>query len=453
MKTVLSLRARLLAGVLFATVLVWSALAASGYFESRRQLEELMDANLEQTAELLAAQLTEEDDRDEIELEHVRQLHRYGRRVAFQVWERGTRLRLRSSSAPNRRLSPATSGFTTNSVDGQMWRVFSTWAGAQQALVQVGEPVPARQRVSLEITEHLLAPVAIALPLLALALLMAIRNGMKPLTLLAKQVADMDPDRLQPVRAASAPREVRPLVEQLNQLFARIGQSLEKERRFTADAAHELRTPMAAIAVQAQVAQGATAPAERERAIGKVLEASQRGTHLVDQLLTLARADSASRTESEAPCDLVRVAREVLGDIAPASHERGVQLELESPPSLMVSGNETWLRILIRNLADNAVRYCHPGGHVRVRLSSGAENTLLEVCDDGPGIPEEDRERVFERFYRIADSGVSGSGLGLSIVSRIAQTYGARLAMDEGEGGKGLRVRLFLPKDPRPGLT
>lgn len=453
MKTVPSLRARLIAGVLFATVLVWSVLAASGYFESRRQLEELMDANLEQTAELLAAQLTEEDDRDEIELEHVRQLHRYGRRVAFQVWERGTRLRLRSSSAPNRRLSPATSGFTTNPVDGQTWRVFSTWAGAHQALVQVGEPVSARQRVSLEITEHLLAPVAIALPLLALALLMAIRNGLKPLDLLAKQLADMDPTRLQPVRAASAPREVRPLVAQLNQLFERIGHSLEKERRFTADAAHELRTPMAAIAVQAQVAQGATAPGERERAISKVLEACQRGTHLVDQLLTLARADSASRIESEAPCDLVRLAREVLADMVPVSQWRGVQLELEGPSSLMVSGNETWLRILLRNLVDNAIRYGHPGGYVQVRLSSGADGTLLEVCDDGPGIPEEDRARVFERFYRIAGSGESGSGLGLSIVSRIVQTCGARLALDEGVSGKGLHVRLFFPKGPPPDMT
>jgi len=452
-KTGLSLRARLLAGVLFATALVWSALAASGYFESRRQLEELMDANLEQTAELLAAQLTEEDDRDEIELEHVRQLHRYGRRVAFQVWERGTRLRVRSSSAPNRRLSPATSGFATNLVDGQMWRVFSTWAGANQALVQVGEPVSARQRVSLEITERLLAPVAIALPLLAMALLMAIRNGLKPLDLLAKQVANMDPTRLQPVRASTAPREVRPLVAQLNQLFERIGHSLEKERRFTADAAHELRTPMAAIAVQAQVAQGSTAPAEREHAISKVLEACQRGTHLVDQLLTLARADSASRIESEVPCDMARVAREVLADIGPAGHARGVQLELESPPSLMVSGNETWLRILIRNLVDNAIRYGHSGGPVLVRLSSGVDGTLLEVCDDGPGIPEEDRARVLERFYRIAGSGESGSGLGLSIVSRIAQTCGARLAMHEGEGGKGLRVRLFFPKAPPPGMS
>lgn len=439
-----SLRTRLLVAVLLATALVWTVLAIGGYHQARRQLQELMDANLQQSAELLAAQLTEGDDGEEIELEHARQIHRYTRKLVFQVWE-GQRLRLKSATAPTDRLSPGDEGFGFAEVDGHRWRVYSAWAGRKRALIQVGEPIEAREQVGREISEHLLAPLLIALPLLGLALAMAIRRGLKPLADLARQVAHREPGRLEPLDVRRAPLEVRPLVDQLNHLFARISQSLLNERRFTADASHELRTPVAAIAVQAQVARDANDPEERRHALEQVLAGCARSAHLIEQLLTLARVDSAAASETQEQCDLACVAREVLAEMAPSAHAQGIELELTSPEKWVVSGREAWLRVLLRNLVDNGVRYGHSGGHVRVEVRGSDEDTVLAVCDDGPGIEASERQRVMDRFYRLPGTGESGSGLGLSIVGRIAECSDATVELADAEGGEGLRVVVRFP--------
>ena len=251
-----SLRLRLLGGVLAAVALAWIAVGWTGYVEARHELDELFDAHLAQFASLLIAQLSLEDD-DEIELEHAPRLHRYARNAAFQIWERGKRLRVHSRSAPDVRLSEDDEGFSDSTVDGVGWRVFSAWTKGRRALVQVGERRDARAAVSREVAAHLLLPLAVALPLLGAALALAIGRALRPLRDLADAIGGRDPQRLEPVAAPDAPREVRPVVDRLNALFARMAASLERERAFTADAAHELRTPLAAIRAQAQVARGA----------------------------------------------------------------------------------------------------------------------------------------------------------------------------------------------------
>lgn len=451
MKPAGSLRLRLLVGVLATVAVAWIAVAAAGYFKARHELDELLDAHLAQSASILLALLGEEA--DEIELEHTPRLHRYERQVAFQIWDSRQRLRLHSASAPAGRLSPADTGFSTQTTEGKRWRVFSLRSTAQGVLIQVGERVEAREEVSAEIAEQLLAPLGLALPLLAGILAFAIGRGLKPLNTMAREISARDAQRMEPILTEQAPAEIIPLVNQLNALFLRIQHSLENERRFIADAAHELRTPIAAIRAQAQVARAAADEAERQLALDKVLAGCDRATRLTEQLLTLARLDATITPPPAALCDLAQAARVVLTDLGPSAYDRGVELELVAPAPVFVRGEETLLQVMVRNLVDNAVRYSPGGSRVAVRLSMQKEQARLEVVDQGPGIPAAEREQVLQRFYRIVGTEASGSGLGLSIVARIADLHGARISMNEGGGGKGLRVAVSFPIDhSRPGV-
>jgi len=448
-----SLRARLLAGVLCAVSIAWVGVSVTGYLRSRHEMEDLFDAHLAQSAALLIAQISEsgeeeEDDDDEgreLELEHAPELHRYARNVAFQVWERGRKLRAHSRNAPRKKLSAKEEGFSDASVDGVRWRVFSTWALERRALVQMAERADARDAVSAQIARHLLAPLLVALPLLGVGLLLAIGRALAPLRALADAVAARDPQRLEPVAADRVPGEVRALVERLNELFARIEVSLERERTFTADAAHELRTPLAAIRAQAQVARGSRDDAERAHALGQVIAGCDRAARLSGQLLTLARLEAGEWRERLVPCDLDAVAREVLAEVAQTAHSRGVAVELHAEAPVTVRGDASLLHVLLRNLVDNAIRYGAGGSAVRVELGRDASHAVLRVVDQGPGIPAAERARVRDRFYRGLGTGESGAGLGLAIASRIAALHGAALELDEGPGARGLSVTLRWP--------
>lgn len=444
-----SLRLRLLVGILAAVALAWVGVAWSAYRQSRQQLDELFDAHLAQFASLLIAQLSEDDDDDEIDFEHAPRLHPYARHVAFQVWERGKRLRVHSRSAPRTRLSKDDEGFSDATVDGVEWRVFSAWTRGRRALVQVGERRDARQQVSREVAAHILLPLGLALPLLGGVLAFAIGRALRPLRQLADDIGGRDPQRLEPVVASDAPREIRPLVERLNALFARIAESLERERAFTADAAHELRTPLAAIRAQAQVAREAGGDAERRRALDQVIAGCDRAARLGEQLLTLARLDASATPRSFAPCDLTEIARDVLAELADGAHARGVAVELESQSPAVVQGDAGLLHILLRNLVDNAARYAPRGTVVRVETAAPAPAAaaLLRVSDEGPGIPPAERGRVLDRFYRVLGTNQPGAGLGLSIAARIVALHAASLELGDGPGGRGLTVRVCFPPD------
>jgi two-component system sensor histidine kinase QseC len=429
-----SLRGRLLALALGATMLVWVATVAVTWIDARHEIDEVMDAHLAQAATLLIVQLSE--DIEEVETEHAPLLHKDARRVAFQIGD-GERLRLHSANAPNVPLGGGEEGFSDRTVDGKSWRVFTAWDLSREHRVYVGERSELRSKLATRMIAGVLAPLLVALPLLALLLWVAVRRGLRPLEALAADVGRRDPDNLAPLDAGRAPREVIPLIDQLNRLFDRIAQSLERERRFTADAAHELRTPVAAIKAQAQVAQIAASAPTRDHALGQVVAGADRASRLVEQLLTLARLDAADRT-AFAACGLRALATEVIAELAPVAAARNVHLELAGGDDAVVQGIPALLQILIRNLLDNALR--HGAARVRVAVASGAGRATLAVTDDGPGIPEAERARVLQRFYRLPSAGEGGSGLGLSIVQRIAEIHGGTLVLGAGEGGKGLRV-------------
>ncbi|TXF11856.1 ATP-binding protein [Pelomicrobium methylotrophicum] len=296
--------------------------------------------------------------------------------------------------------------------------------------------------------EAVLTPLGILLPALGGWIWFATRRGLAPLEDIAQEVARRAPEHLQPLAPAAAPTEIRPLVAALNRLFARVAQALENERRFTADAAHELRTPLAAMRAQAQVAQAARTPAEREHALEQIIDASHRAARLLEQLLTLARLDPAA-APTPAPVMLDTLAAEVCAEFGARALDRGIHLALEAQPA-STPGNADLLRVLLANLVDNALRYVPAGGHVVVRVGPRVGGAELAVSDDGPGIPASEREAVLRRFHRLAGQDVPGSGLGLSIAARIVELHHARLALEEGPCGRGLTVRVSFPDHGAP---
>ncbi|MDD5299787.1 MAG: ATP-binding protein [Gallionella sp.] len=432
-----SLKRRLLIPALTAITLVWLGATAFTYLDAREEFDEVLDAHLAQAAALLVVQATHEI--DELETEHTPLLHKYARRVAFQVWEKGQQLRLHSANAPQQPLANKERGFSDTIVDGKRWRVFSTWDESGEYLIQVAERSDVREKLARGIAGNLLRPLWFSLPLLALLLWIAIMRGLRPLDKLAREVEQREPDNLAALDASSAPREVVPLIERLNRLFVRIDASMQKERRFTADAAHELRTPVAAIKAQAQVARAAVGETERIHALDNAILGCDRAAHLIEQLLTLARVDTLDRAMAE-PCQLRDIASEIIAALAPAALEKGVQLELLAGDEATVRGNPGLLRILLRNLLDNSIRHTPPGTAVQVSVTHEPGAACLSVGDNGPGIPEQERDKVLERFYRPIGTQASGSGLGLSIIKRIAEVHDATLQMQPVSEGQGLRV-------------
>ncbi len=434
-----SLSRRLLLLSLAAVAVVWVASSIFAVVRVRHEAGELLDAHLVQAAAMLHARVG--DDVDESELEHAPELHRYARGLAFQVWEEGLKLRLHSANAPDTRLSPQERGFSDVESGGRAWRVYSSLDRKGRVLVQVAEERRSRDRIAGSVAGALLLPMIVGLPVLGLLIWLALRSGLKPLVALGRDVAVRDPDNLQPLEAADVPREVGPLVASLNGLFGRLRQSIDHERRFNADAAHELRTPLAGVRAQAEVALGASADAERTHALRQVIAGCDRAARLVDQMLTLARLDPKRTLAGGARFDLAAVARDAIAEIAPAGHARGVDVALDASPAQIV-GDPALVAILLRNLLDNAIRHGPAGTTVEVGVQAVAGGAELVVTDQGPGVPPEERDRLGERFHRVLGTGETGSGLGLSIVRRIAELHHAEVAFGAAPSGRGFAARV-----------
>jgi two-component system sensor histidine kinase QseC len=438
-----SLRQRLVLAVLGGCALVFLATAAYVYGYTRHEIDRLLDAHLAQSASLIVAQSGHE--LEEIDVEHAPELHERARRVAFQIWEGGSALRLHSRRAPEVRLAAREEGFSDSVIEGRRWRVFSTWDDERRYLVQVGERADARSGIARTVALGLVAALAAALPVLGIVVWLSVGRVVAPLRALGLAVEARRPEQLAPLDPRGAPREVQPLVKSLNALFERVSRLLEGTRRFTADASHELRTPLATIRTHAEVAREARSDEERRRALDNVIAGTDRATRLTGQLLTLARLEPGVAHPHVRPCDLRALARAVVADAAPFAVDRDVSVEMTDGEAVDIDADPDLLALLVRNLVDNAVRYGGTGGVVRVDVVRAGNTVTLTVTDRGPGIPAAERDKVGQRFYRVLGTGESGSGLGLSIVHRIAELHGAAVSLGPAGESAGLRASVAFP--------
>ncbi len=418
--------------------------------EIRRLLAELGPDALQRSpflAELAARARHASDQRDYLPLlrSEYRRHSPFSPNISFLVRYPTGQIMVRSPQA--RLFGRAHSGFQTLQRNGVDWRVYSMTMPDTGLLVQVSEKTLLREGTVTELLNKALWPLSLMIPLLAVIIWLAVSDGLVHLRRVAGLLQQRDPDSLELVSVRHVPAEVVPLIVALNQLFQRVEAAIENERQFTANAAHELRNPLAAVKTQVQ-AFALTLRGEREKALlGRVLESVDRISHLLDQLLVLARADARQRDASFTETNLFLLAQSVLAERGHAAVAKGIDLALEGEEA-SVCGDPAALGILLGNLVDNAIRYTPGGGRVRVGVHRRLEKVELQVRDNGPGIPAEQREALFERFRRGDRQVAGGSGLGLSIVRRIAELHAASVVLDAPAAGSGLLVRVVFP--PRP---
>lgn len=432
-----SLRWRLFTILAVSVLLAWFATAFFTYLDARREIGITLDTRLVKAAE----QISEHLNSPETIRASSQQIRDYTGTM-LQVWQRDGSLLLDSSTAPEERLGTQREGFESTTINGVHYRIYSQWDKAGRLNVRVGERFELRDALAESVASHLLHPLYFAVPALGILIWLSVGAGLAPLSRFTREVKQREPDKLEPLDLSDTPREVMPLQDALNSLFARLQVSLDYERRFTADAAHELRTPLAAIKTQAQVAFSAHDAEQLRHALNNIVSGTDRAAHLIEQLLVLSRLDPERAPVDQQPVKLSAVVKDCVALHAPMAIRKGVDLGFEADDDGLVLGDAALLAILMRNLVDNAVRYTPAGGQVDVRIRRTGNEVLLQLVDTGPGIPEKARKVVVSRFYRVLGSGEDGSGLGLSIVERIATLHGASLTFDDGDAGVGLIVTL-----------
>ena len=454
-----SIRRRLALLLSASVALVWAGMLAWSYVDTREEVGEQADARLEEGARtimlldlprlaaLAAAPARgdgKDDDHDDHD-DHGEDSDSDQRGLRFQVWDRQQSLRLRSPGAPEVGYRPG-AGHAMLPHRGYAWHTYAMVDPAQGYQVRVFERPGVRGKLVDETALRMAQVLLVGLPVLALLVWISVGYGLRPLRTLSREIAGRDAGKLAPLDLASTPAEVQPLIDALNRLLLRLAASIARERAFTADAAHELRTPLAAIKVQAEVALAALATGERDYAMGRIMEGVDRSTHLVRQLLLLARLDQAAPPPAQA-VDLAALAADSAARYAGAALDKGIDLALTAASGAVVQADPVALSVLIDNLLDNAVKYGMPGGQVQVTVERHATGGVtLTVSGDGPAIDAAVLARLGDRFYRAEGNAAQGSGLGLSIVDKIATAYGARLQLGPGlhGGGVGATVR-FAP--------
>jgi two-component system, OmpR family, sensor histidine kinase QseC len=442
-----SLQARLLVMVLSAVCALWVCSVAFTLIDASHEIDEILDGHLAQVAALLVFQQIHDDGDEDNNFLEAPSLHKYAPKMGFQIYRRSELVNHSATVGP-KPMSTISDGFDTVTLEkGDEWRIFAMSDAAKGVQVYVGELTQSRYYILKAVLRGMLLPFLIALPILALLLWFVIRRGLAPLRELSDGLLKRKPQALHAVQLSDGdPSEIKPMVQALNSLFERIDQMLLSERRFTADAAHELRTPIAAIRTQAQVALGAGAHAtERDHALLATLAGCDRATRLVEQLLMLARLEAATEVPSQlvASADLCAICKRVIAELAPAALVKRQTLELAAPNKCLIVGDELLVGVLVRNLIDNALRYSKEGSRVFVYVGLAFELPILRVEDSGEGMTESEIARLGERFFRVLGHEQPGSGLGWSIVRRISKVFGATIDIGRSDklGGLSVTVR------------
>jgi signal transduction histidine kinase len=436
-----SIRARLLVAVLGMLALAALVVGSVTYRGVRAETEALFDYQLRQMALSL---------RDQGEVAPAQASALVDQQLDFvvQVWTadgRGIYASRAHATLPQR----AQLGFADVTVAGQVWRSFSV--AMPSRVIQVSQPLAIRRKLAADAAWRAVLPLLLVAPFMAAAAWWLTALALSPLQRVAAGVRQRDEQSLEPLPTVGLPDEVAPLVAALNALLQRLGLSLDTQRAFVADAAHELRSPLTALKLQLQLLKRAGSEDERAAAADALAAGIERAARLVEQLLALARTEPGAAAAPLHSLDLSELVRQGLADTVPLALARGTQLELLADAPVAVDADRTALTALVRNLADNALRYSPPGARVEVRVAQPDGVPTLQVDDAGPGIPPAERERVFDRFYRRGLVDEPGTGLGLAIVRSVAQRHGATVQLGDSPLG-GLRVTLRFQAAAQRGL-
>lgn len=460
-----SIRKFLLVNLLFAVTVTTTLTAVGNYYLDQKDIQEHLDTLMAISALSYQALLGDDiqlrqlhsiqnaldtiPEKIQIYYEHIgdQPPEYYLDKFNFQVWSNKNQLLLHSSGAPNVPLVTQSNGFSTKFIDQQRWRIFSAHNKQAQIKTVLAERYDTRNELGRRIALDDLYIMLLTFPLSGLLIWIVIGRGLNSLDSVAKELANREPNHLEPVSIEALPDEIRPVIDELNKLFFRLKEGFEREARFAADAAHELRTPLAALKAQAQVALNTNDINEKNIALQKLIASVNRNTHIVQQLLTMSKlVPDQINIQDLDDVNLSKITREILAMLAPTAIEKHIELEFEPADNatLTFPGNPTAISILVRNLVDNAIRYTQPGGYVRVRIYRHKADMVLEVEDNGPGIPDPNRSRVFERFFRELGNQGTGSGLGLAIVQQIVTLHRGNIQLDKPTEGTGLIVRVFF---------
>lgn len=453
-----SLRQRTLWRVMLLLLVGSGLLALYNYHDSRHEINEVYDAHLAQNARLLQGIMSlpvQEQSRDELyrafdealsKAGHHKVGHRYESKLAFQVWADDGGLLVHTPSAPQLGQAPRVPGFADVVVDGRRWRSFVLPVPEKHWVIWVGERNDVRDDLIERIVQHTLLPFLFGSLALALLVWAAIGWGLRPLQNMARVIRARHAESLEPLQLVPLPKELEPMQAAINRLLGQIDDLLRREHRFIADAAHEMRTPLAILRLHAQNALNADSAAERDKALQFLMGGVDRLARVVNQLLTLARLEPRPGRRDWPRVDLEGVVAETLAELTPWILERGLE------PSLDIADGDYHLHtdagalgIALQNLVANAVDHSPAGGRITVTLRREGQALLVSVDDEGPGIAVVDQQRVFERFY--SKGSTNGAGLGLSIVSTIMTRLGGSVQL-RNQTPHGLRATLRLPVEP-----
>ena len=429
----------LIGGMLTATTIAGAAL----YFTVREEANELFDSQLRRIVASLPAEISVQanpSSDDEIDDD-----------IVVEVWGPGGALLYASRPSQPLPRFPGT-GFTTRSVDDERWRVYGEIR--RDRYIQVAQAMSGRDELVYGSAMRSLLPYLALMPVLAVLIGVVVGRSLRPLQRVALALGRRSADAMQPLSTDGIPPELQPMLDAVNDLLERLNHALDAQRAFVADAAHELRSPLAALKLQLQLAERARTDEQRGTAFAKLHARLDRATHLVQQLLTLARHQPQMAEPAFAAVDLKQLARQVIVDRDSLADSKGIDLGAEfAAAHAIVEGDEGSLRIMLGNLVDNALRYTPRGGQVDVIVLLLHGHPALRVADNGPGIAEDERARVFDRFYRGENSDISGSGLGLAIVNNIADQHGAVVSLNDNPLGTGLLVTVEFCARPSSGTA
>ncbi len=463
-----SIRTFLLVNLLLSVTLVTSLAIIGNLFFEHRGFQHHMDASLQLSAQKIRALLIDENTTDFKRIQHAIDQVPHNilassakpskrdnvqvmlQSTQFQIWDEANTLLLHSFAAPA--MDPPhliKNGFQNIWFNNQAWRIYHLYVPSKQYTISVFQKQNFRMGIENQITEDSIIVMVITYPFLGLLIWIIVGKGLNSIRITTQAIRKRKLSNLTAIQMANIPTEIHPLIDELNLLFVRLHDAFEREQRFAGDAAHELRTPLAALSTHVQVALNSNNIEDMKQALQKVVYGVDRSTHVVEQLLTLSRMMPNAEINEPIPLDLQILASDMIIELLPHADARSITLALESDiQHAMILGNKAALLILLRNLIDNAIRYSPSDTEVRIKICENSGFVRLSIIDNGPGIKPSLHDRVFERFYRVLGNNTSGSGLGLGIVKQIVELHRAKIQLSKPEHQSGLQVDIdFKPYD------